>query len=122
MKRDFDARLYGSAIAIVSGVYSIASALTDGFGSMPTNMTAMLVIGLVVLVHGIVLLTPAAERLGRASGPLMVTWAVIMLGTQALDGMSSSDAVMDSRTWDVGMVALAALMLISGLIMSRRNS
>ena len=48
MTRDSDVRLYGSAIAIVSGVYSIASALTDGFGSMPTSMTAMLVIGLIV--------------------------------------------------------------------------
>jgi general L-amino acid transport system substrate-binding protein len=29
----------------------------------------MLVVGIAVLVHGIILLTPAAERLGRASGP-----------------------------------------------------
>ena len=86
---------------------------------MPASMTAMLVIGLVVVVHGIVLLTPVAERFGRASGPLMVVWAVIMLGIQALAAMSSSDPMMGSPSWDVGMVALAVLMLVSGLIMSR---
>ena len=111
-------RLYGCAIAIVSGVYSIASA-RDSFGSMAASMTAMLVIGLVVLVHGIVLLTPVAERLGQVSGPLMVVWAVIMLSIQALVAMSTSDPMMGSQTWDVGMVALAVLMLVSGLIMSR---
>jgi len=34
---------------------------------MPMNASVMLIVGAVVLVHGVVLLTPAAERLGRTT-------------------------------------------------------
>lgn len=117
-----DTRLYASVIAVVSGLYSIAAATADGSGSMPTSASVMLVLGVVVLLHGAVLLTPAAGRLGHASGPLMVLWAAIMLGNQALAAMSSSMTTMSSMSsmsWDRGMVAVAILMLASGLIMSR---
>lgn len=95
----------------------------------------MLGVGIVVLVHGIILLTPMAGLLGRTSGPLMVLWATIMLVDQALLaalpgwGMSGSrmrDEMSSSMTsgmgWDAGMVALAVLMLASGLIMSSHGS
>ena len=72
----------------------------------------LLAIGLVVLVHGVVLLTPTSALLRGASGPLMVAWATIMLANQALAGGVGRDA---------GMVAIATLMLLSGLIMTARR-
>ena len=116
MSMSADARLYAGAIALASGIYSIGSAIAGDMGMMPVSDSVMLVVGIVVIAHGIVLLTPLAERLGRASGPLMIVWAAIMLVNQLLGTMSSSMPV----SWDAGMVALAALMLASGLIMSRR--
>ena len=121
MSMNADTRLYATAIAVVSGLYSIASALGDSMGSMPLSGSIMLVVGIVVLLHGMVLLSPAAERLGRASGPLMVLWAAIMLGNQALAAMTSPGSMMGAMSWDGGMVAIAALMLASGLIMIRRE-
>lgn len=44
----------------------------------------MLLVGVVALVHGIVLLTPAAARLGGWSGPLLIANAVIMLVNRAV--------------------------------------
>jgi len=111
-----DTRLYASAIALVSGIYSTASAIAGGMGMQPLSDSVMLLVGIVVIVHGIVLLTPLAERLGRASGPLMIAWAAIMLANQVL-AATMSDSMMVS--WDAGMVALAVLMLTSGLIMTR---
>ncbi len=74
-------RLYGGSIAIVSGVYSGYLA-TTGVG-MTTAAWGMLALGLLVLVHGIVLVSPAASALGTASGPLMIGYAVLMLLNQA---------------------------------------
>jgi len=113
-----DTRLYASAIAIVSGIYSIAAAIT-GMGSMPMSDSLVLALGVVVLLHGIALLTPLADRFGRASGPLMVVWAAIMLGNQAVSATSASGPMIDGSSWDGGMVAIAVLMLASGLIMVR---
>lgn len=110
--------LYASAIAIVSGVYSIAAVAGEGMGSMAMSQSIMLIVGAAVLVHGIVLLTPAAASLGRASGPLMVLWTAIMLGNLALAATMAAG----SMTWDGGMVAIAFLMLTSGLIMTRARS
>lgn len=109
---------YASTIAIVSGIYSIASALGGTDATMLMNRPVMLLIGVVVLVHGTVLLTPLAERLGRLSGPLMVLWAAVMIANQIAVATMSGGS-MRSMTWDGGMVALAVLMLASGLIMSR---
>lgn len=124
-------RLYGSAIAIVSGVYSLLASTTGGMMGTNAGLSGwlMLVLGLVVLVHGVVLLTPAAARLGAASGPLMIGYAVLMLANQAALGVWSGtrmgsgmgmmgDSMSAGMGWDAGMVALAALMLASGLIMT----
>ena len=114
-----DTRLYGSAIAIVSGIYSVAAGVPNRMGSMPTSDTVMVALGIVVLAHGIALLTPLADRFGRASGPLMLVWAGVMLANQALAATSSSAPMMANARWDGGMVAIAVLMLASGLIMIR---
>jgi hypothetical protein len=111
-------RLYGATIALVSGIYSLASAFGDGTGMMPTNDSIMVLVGVVVIAHGAVLLTPIAERLGAVSGPLMIVWAAIMLANQLVAAMS--DSMMAS--WDGGMVALALLMLASGVIMTLRRT
>ena len=116
-----EARLYGAAIAIVSGSYSVLSA-TLGMGSSGAGGLVMLVVGVAVLVHGIALLTPAAAAIGRASGPLMIVWATIMLGNQLLTAVLPGWTMGASMSWDAGMVALALIMLASGLIMSRPSA
>ena len=127
-------RLYGAAIAGVSGLYSLWSASMAS--RMGTGGWLMALLGVVVLVHGAALLTAYAERIGDASGPLMIGYAALMLlnqallGTGMMDGMGSTG--MDGRMgmggsmagtnamgWDAGMVALAVLMLASGVIMAR---
>lgn len=105
-------RLYGAAIALASGVYSVGASMGGPMGMAADWL--MLAIGLLVVVHGAVLLTPLAEVLGRVSGPLMGLWAVVMLANQALAGG------MGPMRIDGGMVALALLMLVSGLIMTTR--
>lgn len=129
-------RLYGSVIAIVSGAYSLWLA-TSG-ADMTNSAWLMLALGLVVLLHGVVLVTPLASSLGRASGPLMIAYAVVMLlnqawmttdmGTGGMDGgmdggmnggMGGMDPAMAGP--DAGMVAIAILMLASGIIMTVRS-
>jgi hypothetical protein len=139
-------RQYGAAIALVSGVYSLLSA-TTGSGMMSSNSgLLMALLGIVVIVHGVVLLTPYADRLGNASGPLMIGYSFLMLLNQALVGITGSmnwgmgggmgsgmsggmNGGMSSNMgstmtvgmgWDLGMVALAVL--ISGLIMTSRRA
>lgn len=118
------ARLYGSAIAIVSGAYSIGSALTAAMDA--PMMWVMLVIGGVVMVHGLVLLTPAAAGIGGVSGPLMIVWAIVMLATQwlaaTMPGARMGGMMQGPMSWDGGMLAIAVLMLVSGLIMTARRS
>lgn len=122
-------RLYGAAIAFVSGGYSLwASTMGARMGGAGW---LMLVLGLVVVVHGVVLLTDLADRLGDASGPLMILWSVLMLLNQAwsawMGGMPRmGDGMMGEMPGsamgvDAGMVALAVLMLVSGLIMTTRG-
>lgn len=133
-------RLYASSIAIVSGTYSLVAAggaigqappMTGGLAALGIGGLVMLVVGLAVLFHGIALITPAAARIRRVSGPLMIFWALIMLGNQALLrampgwGMGGSmggpmgGSMASPLGWDPGMVAIALLMLSSGLIMTR---
>jgi hypothetical protein len=114
-----EARLYGASIAIVSGTYSVLSA-TIGMASSGAGGPVMLVVGVVVLIHGIALLTPAAAAIGRASGPLMIAWAAIMFVNQLLSAVLPG-WTMGAMSWDGGMVAIALIMLASGLIMSRRS-
>lgn len=134
-------RQYGAAIALVSGVYSLVSA-TGGRGMMGSNSgLLMALLGVVVVVHGVVLLTPYASRLGNASGPLMIGYSLVMLLNQALVGFTDSpnwgmgmsggmgsgmsggmgSTMTAGMGWDLGMVALAVLMLISGVIMTNRR-
>ncbi|WP_049981032.1 hypothetical protein [Halolamina rubra] len=134
-----DTRLYGAAIGVVSGGYSLWSASTAT--AMGSSGWLMALLGVVVLVHGVLLLTDYADRLGDASGPLMIGYSVLMLLNQALvgtgmtGGMGGMNGGMDGGTmgggmdgttggmagmgWDAGMVALAVLMLISGVIMTQ---
>ena len=132
-------RQYGAAIALISGLYSLISATGDT-GMMGSNSgLLMTILGIVVVIHGVVLLTPYASRLGKASGPLMIGYSLVMLFNQALVSTTGSmnwgmDGSMDSGMgsgmgsgmtagmgWDLGMVALAILMLISGLIMTSQR-
>lgn len=132
-------RLYGSAIAVVSGAYSVYLA-TSGLG-MPTSAWFMLALGVVVFVHGVALLTPLATKFAAASGPLMLGYAALMLANQLLmalrdpaspggggmdggmggSGMSDAGAAAGGMGWDAGMVAIALLMLASGAIMTARR-
>lgn len=127
-------RLYGAAIAFASGLYSLWSASIAS--RMVTSSWLMGALGVIVLVHGALLLTDFAERLDTASGPLMIVYSVVMvlnqalLGTRMMDdgsGMGMNGAMGGSSMtagmgWDAGMVALALLMLVSGLIMTRSGS
>jgi len=131
-----DTRLYGAAIGVVSGGYSLWSASTAT--AMGTGGWLMALLGVVVLVHGVVLLTDYADRLGDASGPLMIGYSVLMLLNQALVGTGmtggmgsgmnggmgggSMSGTAGSMGWDAGMVALAVLMLLSGVIMTQRTA
>jgi hypothetical protein len=126
-------RLYGAVIAFTSGMYSLWSATSAS--SMTTSSWLMIALGAVVIAHGAVLLTAVAESLGGASGPLMIAYSAVMLLNQALlatgilddgSGMGMNGGMGSSMTgsmgWDVGMVALAVLMLSSGVIMTRGGS
>jgi hypothetical protein len=129
-------RLYAASIGVVSGGYSLFQA-TTGAG-MSGSAWFMAALGVVALGHGVVLMTPAASALGRASGPLMVGYSVLMLLNQAWLQRISGDGTMTSGSMDggmqtgmdgasamgadAGMVAIAALMLASGIIMTRRES
>lgn len=127
-------RLYGAAIALASGGYSVLVGSTG----RTAQAWLMLLLGAVVVIHGAVLLTSWADRLGNASGPLMIAYAVLMLANQAwmgtmpggrMGGGMSDGGMMNGGTMggvagtmgvDAGMVALALLMLASGVIMTVR--
>ncbi len=136
-------RLYGAAIAVTSGLYSVGSATTGS--RMGVGGWMMLLLGVVVIVHGVALLTDVADRLDDVGGPLMIGYAVVMLLLQVLygagllvggggsglsggmtGGMAGGEmvdgtgmSVTAGMGWNAGMVALALLMLVSGLVMIR---
>ena len=141
-----DTRLYGAAIAFASGGYSLASAL--GATRTTASMWLMLLLGVVVVVHGALLLAPSVPLADPTSGGLMLAYAVVMLANQAAlatglmggmtgDGMGGMDGSMSdggamgtmggdatmtaAMPWDLGMVVLASLMLASGVIMLRSD-
>ncbi len=131
-----ETQLYGAVIAVTSGIYSLWSASIAP--ELSTGMWVMALVGVVVLIHGVVLVTGFADRLENTSGPLMIGYAVIMLLNQALlgtgmlgmggssgmgmqNGMGSSQMT-SGMGWDVGMVLLAVLMLVSGVNMTRKQS
>lgn len=127
-------RLYGASIGVLSGLYSVWSATTAS--RLVASSWVMAVLGIIVIVHGGILLTVYADRLGSASGPLMIVYSAVMLLNQALlgTGMVDDGSAMGMSTtmggstmtagmgWDAGMVALALLMLASGVIMTRNGS
>lgn len=92
----------------------------------------MALVGIVVLLHGAILVTRYADRLESTSGPLMIGYGVIMLLNQALLGTGmigtggrtgmGAGQMPGSMGWDAGMVFLALLMLASGIIMTRNQS
>lgn len=127
-------RPYGSLIALVSGGYSVYQSTTGS--AMTSSAWIVLGLGVIVVLHGGILLTPAVDRLGTASGPLVIGYAILMLPNQGLmtmtgpvsggmdSGMGSSiDGGMaaEAMSIDGGMVAIAALMLASGVIMTVRR-
>jgi len=67
-------RLYGNVIAIVSGGYS--SYLSTADTAMNTSSWFMLALGLVVIAHGVLLLTPLASWLKAGSGIAMIVNSV----------------------------------------------
>ncbi|UVE52028.1 hypothetical protein KU306_17055 (plasmid) [Haloferax larsenii] len=127
-------RLYGATIALVSGFYSIAMSLD----MTSTTDSVMALVGVIVVLHGVALLTPLVSRIGRAGGPLMLLYSIVMLGNQALmstnsstmgtgmnTGMNSMNSGMSTTGgmgFDAGMVAIALIMLASGLIMTYESS
>lgn len=136
-------RLYGGAIGVVSGLYAILvpgvelldMAGVDSGATLSVGGWVMLAVGVAALIHGILLFTPLAADIGRISGPLMLVWATIMVGNQALVatvtgwGMAGSGmgggmdgAMSSSMGWDPGMVTVGILMFVSGLIMIGRRS
>lgn len=118
-------RLYGGVIAVVSGGYSIWLGATNG-GLL------MVLLGAIVLIHGL-LLFAAPGRLGNVSGPLMVGWSVLMLLNQLSTWWMGTNSGMESGMnggmgsppgmgVDPGMVAIALVMLASGIVMWRDES
>lgn len=139
-------RLYGGAVGVVSGTYSVWLS-TVGMSMQRASAWLMVLVGLVALVHGLALFAPVARSIGRASGPLMSAYAVVMLllqGWMAIttpgSGMGGMDGGMNGGMGDgmgggmngamdaamavgadPGMVALALLMLFSGVVMTLRS-
>ncbi len=117
--------LYGSAIALVSGGYSLY--LATAGPEMTGSAWLMLVLGLVVIVHGIVIVTPYAAAIADLSGLLMLAYAGVMLLNQAWmttmtgTGMGGMNPMAEGMGPDAGMVAIALLMLASGVIMHTRR-
>lgn len=118
-------RLYGSTIAIVSGGYSVYLSTTGM--TMDAPAWFMFGLGIIVILHGLLLLTPPAAWLGAGSGIAMVVYSVLMLGNQGwLRAMEAPPPMMGVMTtgnmsWNPGMIAIAVLMLVSGLIMTIRR-
>lgn len=108
------ARLYGGSIAIVSGIYSVYLSM---YGVMMPGMSRpfMLLLGALVLAHGVALLTPLHNRVRRVSGPLMVLWGLLMAGMQLWTYASTTNLFMVEE----GMIAVGAIMVMSGAVMWR---
>jgi hypothetical protein len=131
-----ETRLYGAVIAVTSGIYSLWSASVAP--QLTTGMIVMALVGVVVLVHGIVLVTALADQLANTSGPLMIGYSVIMILNQTLlgtgvlgmsggSGMGMQEGMGPSQMTsgmgvDAGLVFLAVIMLASCIIMTRQQS
>lgn len=146
---DTTTRQYGAAIALVSGLYALVTATLGGGMTGSASAAVMALLGVVVVAHGVALLTPYASRLGDASGPLMIVYALVMILNRALvratgsanwgmggtrgpmgpgmhGGMGTgaggaAGVGMAGGGWNLGLVALAVLLLVSGVIMTARD-
>lgn len=127
-------RLYGRLIPVVSGGCSVYQSVTGPV--MTGSAWVMATVGVIVIAHGVVLLIPAVDRLGMTSGPLIITYAVVTLLNQGLvmtaEWMSGEMSAgmrsgMDGRMTtgrmgvDGGMIAIAVLMLVSGVATTVRR-
>jgi|GEM_PF-1354612 uncharacterized membrane protein HdeD (DUF308 family) len=103
--------VYASTLAIVSGVYSILMGYVPG---MPIR-TLVTFLGIVVILHGILLLFPSKKinLSSQDSGFLMVLYGLLMLSDQLFSQLTSSMMI----GWDAGMISLSLLMLVSGRLM-----
>ena len=133
--------VYAAAIALVSGGYSLLVGLAGidvSFGmsgpqiEIVTSVWIMLLLGIVVLIHGVALLRLSGGRFRTISGLLMIGYSIVMMLNQALvgtgtfngSGMAASsmrNGAAVGTSWDGGVVALAILMLISGILMARTS-
>ncbi|HIJ12536.1 MAG TPA: hypothetical protein HA275_02240 [Halobacteriales archaeon] len=103
--------IYGGAIAIVSGIYSflMGSSFTISPFTLPT------ILGVIVFIHGALLLfsPDSISKFSRESGLMMMVYSILMLTNQVIMQLTS----MMMAEWDIGMVSLAILMLVSGRLM-----
>jgi hypothetical protein len=109
-------------------VRSVLAVERNGGTRHGTSGVIKALVGVIVIIHGAILLTEYANRLGSASRPLMILYAGVMLSNEALLGTGMIDgpnnmrmegsAITTGMGWDAGMVALAVLMLESGVFMS----
>ncbi len=103
--------IYGGTLAIVSGIYSFL------MGYSPTMSTSLFptVLGVIVFVHGTLLLfsPDSISKFSRESGLIMMLYSILMLTNQVILQLTS----MMMAEWDLGMVSLAILMLVSGRLM-----
>lgn len=122
-------RWYGGLIAVVAGFYAISMA---AWGPMLGIVDwFMLVLGGVVLGHGVALFGRFSPSIDASSGVFMIIYSVLMLLGQVWAGvfggtrMGSMGGQMGLMTmgwstmaWDPGMTALAVVMLGSGIVMT----
>jgi hypothetical protein len=122
-------RLYGAAIGLALGSYSLYASTT---GRMTLAAWVVALAGGVAVLHGLTLLTSLAGHLGDASGPLMLLYAMVLLGNQIIVWMTTP-LLATGRVQDLGpepalmgvdegMVVLTLLMFASGLITTMRGT
>lgn len=116
-------KLYAGSIAVVAGGYTVLSATRVG-ADLSTAAWAMILLGAVVLAHGVAMFTQLADRRETAHGPSMVVYAVLLVLSQGWISMGGAGSAGDGSDggaaflgWDPGVVALAVLLLVSGIIM-----
>ena len=103
--------IYGGTLAIVSGIYSF---LMGSSSAMSPSLLAT-ILGSIVFIHGAILLfSPhSISKFSRESGLLMMLYGILMLTNQVILQLTS----MMMANWDIGMLSLAILMLVSGRLM-----
>ena len=131
MRSSDTSRWYGGLVAVVAGIYAIAMAAWGP--GMSYADWFLLVVGGVVFGHGVALVGGFSRRLDATSGALLVGYALVLVLSQAWlgvrddsplqQGTLSSPSVhrelgWSTLPWDPGLVALAIVLLGSGVIMT----